>query len=85
MSAITDSVLQTSDGTEAKSVDEILLGKFHKTVLEAAERPAASDARDEFKAFVATRFDFRDQAGECSQAAARQSQLDQGMWHQRPR
>ena len=30
-----------------------------KTILDAAERPAASDARDEYKAFCATRVDFR--------------------------
>ena len=36
-SSITNSVLQTSDGTEAKSVDKILLSKLLKTVLKAAE------------------------------------------------
>ena len=58
-SAITDSVLETSDGTESKTVDQIELHVLLKTVLDAAERPAASDARDEYKALIATRFDFR--------------------------
>ena len=53
-SSITDSVLETSGGTESKSVDEIEL----HTVLDATEHHAASDARDELKAFVATRFDY---------------------------
>ena len=30
-----------------------------KTVLNASEHPVALDAHDEYKAFVATRFDFR--------------------------
>ena len=58
-SAITDSVLQTSDRTETKSVSEILLSKLFATVLEAAERPTALDTRDEYKALAGTRFDFR--------------------------
>ena len=57
-STITDSVLQTSNGTETKSVDEILLSKLFTIVLEAAERPAASDAYNVYNALVGTRFDF---------------------------
>ena len=59
-SIITNSVLETYDDTESKTVDQIELHVFLKTVLDAAECPTASDACDEYKAFIATRFDFPD-------------------------
>jgi hypothetical protein len=58
-SAITDSVLQTSDGVDSKSVDDVDIHLLLKTIIDAAERPAAADARTEYVAFCATRFDFR--------------------------
>ena len=57
-SAITDSVLKTSDGTKSKMVDQIEIHVLLKTVLDITERPAALDACDEYKAFIATCFDF---------------------------
>ena len=56
--AITNSVLETSDGNESKTINQIELHVLPKTVLDAAEQPAASDARDEFKAFIVTCFNF---------------------------
>ena len=58
-SAITDPILETSDSSESKTANQIELHFLLKTVLNAAERPAVSDALNEFKAFIATRFDFR--------------------------
>ena len=58
-SAITDSIFDTSDGTESKTVDQIEIHKLLKTVIDAAERPSASDVCDKYKAFIATQFDFR--------------------------
>ena len=58
-SAITDSVLETSDGLDSKSVDDVEIHLLLKTIVDAAERPAAADARTEYVAFCATRFDFR--------------------------
>ena len=58
-SAITDSVLKTSDGTKYKTVDQIELLVLLKTVLNPTEQPAAADAHDEYKASIAMCFDFR--------------------------
>ena len=58
-SAITDSVLETSDGLDSKSVDDVDIHLLLQTIIDAAERPAAADARTEYVAFCATRFDFR--------------------------
>ena len=57
-SAITDSVLETSDGLNSKSVDDVDIHLLLQTIIDAAERPAAADARTEYVAFCATRFDF---------------------------
>ena len=57
-SAITGSILETSNDTEFKTVDQIELHVLLKTVLGAMKQPNALDARNEFKAFTATRFDF---------------------------
>ena len=57
-STIIDSVLETSDGTDSKMVDQIDLRVLLNTVLNAAEQPTASDTHNEYKAFIAAHFDF---------------------------
>ena len=57
--AITDIVLKTADATDDKNVDDIEIHKLLKCVLDAAERPAAAAARDEYVALTSTTFDFR--------------------------
>ena len=58
-SAITNSVLETSDNTDFKTINQVGIHELPKTVISAVERPVMSNARDEFKVFIATRFDFR--------------------------